>query len=155
WAQAEADRARIRTVLRAPPDWRAPAMEAAPAPQTTASNESAAAVPDVPPSPEGETEVPRLVDRFTDPTKPADDSTQREGYLDAEEVDLAELFRALAFGARESHKTVESYVWDSRTDIDRSGKAAIKKVGDHAQAANDAMRANADVQHKQVDRLVD
>ena len=25
WAQAEADRARTRTVLRAPPDWRAPA----------------------------------------------------------------------------------------------------------------------------------
>jgi hypothetical protein len=95
------------------------------------------------------------MDRFTDPTKPADDSTQREGYLGAEEVDLAELFRALAFGARESHKTVESYVWDSRTDIDRSGKAAIKKVGDHAQEANDAMRANAGVQHKQVDRLVE
>jgi hypothetical protein len=31
WAQAEADRARIRSVLRAPPDWRAPATTSAPA----------------------------------------------------------------------------------------------------------------------------
>ena len=31
WAQAEADRARIRTVLRAPPDWRAPATTSVPA----------------------------------------------------------------------------------------------------------------------------
>ena len=32
WAQAEADRARIRTVLRAPPDWRASATTSVPAP---------------------------------------------------------------------------------------------------------------------------
>ena len=34
WAQAEADRARIRTVLRAPPDWRAPATTSVPASTT-------------------------------------------------------------------------------------------------------------------------
>jgi hypothetical protein len=34
WAQAEADRARIRTVLRAPPDWRAPATTSVPASST-------------------------------------------------------------------------------------------------------------------------
>jgi hypothetical protein len=34
WAQAEADRARIRTVLRAPPDWRAPATTSLPASTT-------------------------------------------------------------------------------------------------------------------------
>src|SRR5262245_17445083 len=93
WAQAEANSARSRTVLRAPPNWRASAMQGAPAPQTAATNVSPDTVPDVTPPPEGETEMPRLMDRFTDPIKPADDSTQREGYLDAEEVDLAELFR--------------------------------------------------------------
>ena len=34
WAQAEADRAGIRTVLRAPPDWRAPATTSVPASTT-------------------------------------------------------------------------------------------------------------------------
>ena len=34
WAQAETDRARIRTVLRAPPDWRGPATTSAPASTT-------------------------------------------------------------------------------------------------------------------------
>ena len=34
WAQAEADRARTRTVLRAPPDWRAPATTSVPASTT-------------------------------------------------------------------------------------------------------------------------
>jgi hypothetical protein len=34
WAQAEADRARVRTVLRAPPDWRAPATTRVAAPTT-------------------------------------------------------------------------------------------------------------------------
>jgi hypothetical protein len=34
WAQAQADRARIRTVLRAPPDWRAPATTSVPASTT-------------------------------------------------------------------------------------------------------------------------
>jgi Domain of unknown function (DUF4157) len=34
WAQAEADRARIRTVLRAPPDWRGPATTSVPASTT-------------------------------------------------------------------------------------------------------------------------
>jgi Domain of unknown function (DUF4157) len=139
-----------------------PPMQGARAPQTNplaspaaARNEPSATIPEVTPPTEGETEMPRLVDRFTDPTKPADDSTQREGYFDAEEVDLAELFRALAFGARESHKTVESYVWDSRADVDRSGKAAIKKAGDHAKDANDAMSAHASAQHKKVDLLID
>ena len=35
WAQAAADRARIRTVLRAPPDWRAPATTSVPASTTS------------------------------------------------------------------------------------------------------------------------
>ena len=34
WAQAEADRARIRSVLRAPPDWKAPATTSVPASTT-------------------------------------------------------------------------------------------------------------------------
>src|SRR5712671_4088942 len=34
WAQAAADRARIRSVLRAPPDWRAPATTSVPASTT-------------------------------------------------------------------------------------------------------------------------
>jgi hypothetical protein len=34
WAQAEADRARIRSVLRAPPGWRAPATTSVPASTT-------------------------------------------------------------------------------------------------------------------------
>src|SRR5262245_30824417 len=34
WVQAEADRVRLRTVLRAPPDWRAPATTSVPASTT-------------------------------------------------------------------------------------------------------------------------
>ena len=42
WAQAEADRARIRTVLRAPPDWRAPTTTSVPASTTEHGAPSAA-----------------------------------------------------------------------------------------------------------------
>ena len=43
WAQAEADRARIRTVLRAPPDWRAPATTSVPA--STTKHDALSAAP--------------------------------------------------------------------------------------------------------------
>ena len=43
WAQAEADRARIRSVLRAPPDWRAPATTSVPA--STTKHDALSAAP--------------------------------------------------------------------------------------------------------------
>ena len=120
-----------------------------------AGNGASADLPAVSPSPEGETEMPRLADRFADPVAPVRDSALGEGHFEAEEVDLGELFRALAFGMRESHKTVESYAWDARADIDRSAKAAIKQAGDHCKHADDAVGIQAAIRHRQVDGTVD
>ncbi|MDB5970549.1 MAG: hypothetical protein JWQ90_2999 [Hydrocarboniphaga sp.] len=139
-----------------PPINGGPVPQVNPLASPAAAGEGASATaPAVSPAETGESEMPRLTDRFTDPVATTGDSTPREGNFEADKVDLAELFRALAFGARESRKTVESYARDARAHVDRSADAAIKKAGDHAKDAEDAMIAKAGTRHKQVDQLVD
>lgn len=108
-----------------------------------------------PASAENVTEMPKLLDRFTAPAPVALAPDTPGERPNAEKIDLAGLFHDLAFGLRESRKTIESSAWDAHADLERSSKGAGKKADDHKQAADATVHSIADTRRAEIDKLVD